>query len=94
MLVEILLSLVISSTGWKASTEQQLADLGQNSSLDKADVMLAEQYSANKQTLERIREAASSIFEQYLTEQVRCFIKYKYSCSCHFHFIMLIYINI
>ncbi|BES92879.1 Sorting nexin C terminal [Nesidiocoris tenuis] len=55
--------------GWKASTEQQLADLEQNTSFDKADVMLAEQYSAAKQSLERIREAASSIFEQYLTEQ-------------------------
>lgn len=65
------LNLCRISSGWKASTEQQLADLEQNTSFDKADVMLAEQYSAAKQSLERIREAASSIFEQYLTEQVR-----------------------
>lgn len=39
-------------------------------SLEKSEVLLAEHYSAAKQTLERIREAAHSIFEQYLTEKV------------------------
>uniref|UniRef100_A0A0A9ZF17 Sorting nexin-13 n=2 Tax=Lygus hesperus TaxID=30085 RepID=A0A0A9ZF17_LYGHE len=65
------LSFHLNIEGWKASTEQLLADLDQNSSFDKADVgvKLAEQYSAAKQTLERIREAATSIFEEYLTEQ-------------------------
>ncbi|KAF6204595.1 hypothetical protein GE061_018755 [Apolygus lucorum] len=65
------LSFHLNVEGWKASTEQLLADLDQNSSFDKADVgvKLAEQYSAAKQTLERIREAATSIFEEYLTEQ-------------------------
>ncbi|XP_073990966.1 sorting nexin-13-like isoform X2 [Rhodnius prolixus] len=57
--------------GWRASTEQQLADMVQTS-LEKSEVLLAEHYSAAKQTLERIREAAHSIFEQYLTEKSSC----------------------
>ncbi|KAK9499578.1 hypothetical protein O3M35_002596 [Rhynocoris fuscipes] len=57
--------------GWRASTEQQLADMSQTS-FEKSEVLLAEQYSAAKQTLERIREAAYSIFEQYLTDQSSC----------------------
>ena len=56
-------------TGWKVSAEQQLADLALNLHGDR-DVLLAEQYGAARQTLDRIKEAACSIFEQYLSEKV------------------------
>lgn len=54
--------------GWKASTEQQLCDISQHS-FDKTDVLLAEQYSAQRQTLDRVAEAALTIYQQYLSDQ-------------------------
>ncbi|XP_014290688.1 sorting nexin-13 isoform X2 [Halyomorpha halys] len=54
--------------GWKASTEQQLSDMSQHS-FDKTDVLLAEQYSAQRQTLDRVAEAAATIYQQYLSDQ-------------------------
>lgn len=57
-------------TGWRVSAEQQLSDLAlQRLQLGKegvGDVYL----SRHNQVLDRMREAAYSIFEQYLSEKV------------------------
>lgn len=62
--------------GWRVSTEQQISDLALqklSSSVEKgvdAAAALDNQSSSSEQVLDRVREAAYSIFEQYLSEKV------------------------
>lgn len=65
--------------GWRVSTEQQISDLALqklSSSVEKgvdAAAALDNQSSSSEQVLDRVREAAYSIFEQYLSEKVSTF---------------------
>lgn len=65
--------------GWRVSTEQQISDLALqklSSSVEKgvdAAAALDNQSSSSEQVLDRVREAAYSIFEQYLSEKVSKF---------------------
>ncbi|KAL1116862.1 hypothetical protein AAG570_005331 [Ranatra chinensis] len=63
--------------GWKVSAEQQLADLALQ--FDRGapgdSILLAEQFSSAKQTLDRIKEAACTIFEQYLADKAGAKVK-------------------
>lgn len=69
----------ISVAGWRVSAEQQISDLAlqrlksSDDSIEKAmdaAKFIDEQISSEEQTLERMREAAYSIFDQYLSEKV------------------------
>uniref|UniRef100_A0A1B6BYU1 Sorting nexin-13 n=1 Tax=Clastoptera arizonana TaxID=38151 RepID=A0A1B6BYU1_9HEMI len=64
--------------GWKASAEQQLSDLAlqklkaSDDSIEKAmdaTKLIDDQIPCEEQTLDRMREAAYSIFDQYLSEK-------------------------